>query len=953
MSAERDKQLATAKKLYASGKISAKQYQALTGTPVPAGLKRRPSPRVRAGKGATVAAGDGARAAARDATIIDQVHGDVYVGKPAKSAREALRIYRTVLAATTGQLPLRGLLPGASDPSSARPLPLADVYVALDTRGGEPGRAGTPDESEILESARPGRERQRPLSVLAAVAKHPRLVLLGDPGSGKSTFSNHLALVLCMHALEPKQRWLDRLPRWPKGLASLVPVLVVLRDFAAALPSPLPERAVPEHLASFIRRRLAEQKLAFAGAPLERALDEGDALVVFDGLDELPSKDQRLFVRDAVAAFVARFPKSRYLVTCRTLSYQPPPTPENEEAEPEPEPDLRLDPKDFPSFEIAPLDDAKIHGFIEHWYREVARIGAIATSGVAGGIAKLRVAVQRRDLARLAPNPLLLTVMALVHTHHGELPDARARLYEEAINILLWRWDQTRQGRRTPPIRERLADAQCTESDLLGVLSRLAFDVHANVADAPDGEAVADIGELDLIKALARLNHGDLNWAEGLVEAIKLRAGLLVERRAGVFAFPHRTFQEFLAGSHLGGLPDFAERSTRLVAASPIWREPVLLAVGRLVHVGRDRERPQGLIANLCPERVRDDEAGWKKVWFAGDVLGEIGVARMRGTELGQDLAARVQDRVVALLRGGKLSPRERAEAGVTLTRIGDPRQSVMSVDGLELIEIPAGPFLMGDEYHPLDLPSFQISKFPISNAQYAEFVEAGGYGEARYWKEAIAAKIWKSGRVTGWDGEPRDRPSRYRVPFGLANHPVVGITWYEALAFTRWLTERRCELGKMEPGSEVRLPSEAEWEKAARGGLELRRGERNDDPKREYPWRGDIDPQRANYRDAGIGATSAVGCFPGGASPYGVEEMSGNVWEWTRSAYRDVPYDPADGREKLDQPRNVSRVLRGGSYFLEAPYVRVAVRGRSGPGGLYGSIGFRVIVSSPSDSGP
>lgn len=376
-----------------------------------------------------IAQGSGAIAAGAGGVAIGTVQGSVYFGRPASHPDEALEIYRRVLISTCHHLPLRGVDLGASDPGfGQKHLDLAQVYVELATKTQVPLTREEKKQRDLSPAV--GERKTRVLSAMEATIRNRHLVILGDPGSGKSTFLSHLALCLAAHSLEPKVNWLARLAGWPRREADLVPVSVVLRDFARALPEAT-KRAEPHHLWDFIVSRLAAQNLSFVAEPLHSALEGGNAIVLLDGLDEIPTQARRTFVRDAVAAFSGRYPQSRLVVTCRTLSYQ----------------DRAWQLDGFPVFELAPLIDEKIDHFIRAWYAELAQLGIVKAEEATGMARQLREAIRRPDLWHLAPNPLLLTVMALVHTHKGRLPDARALLYEDTVDILLWRWEQIKAGR--------------------------------------------------------------------------------------------------------------------------------------------------------------------------------------------------------------------------------------------------------------------------------------------------------------------------------------------------------------------------------------------------------------------------------------------------------------------------------------------------------------------------
>jgi len=568
--------------------------------------------------------------------------------------------------------------------------------------------------------------------------------------------------------------------------------------------------------------------------------------------------------------------------------------------------------------------------------------------------AKLNEAVRRSDLARLAPNPLLLTVMALVHTHDKVLPDHRAVLYERIVELLLWRWESRKQDQgEEPELLARLRQAGCSQVDLLRKLRRIAFEAHAQVKDSDNPEQVAGITDAVLWKELARLHpdkEQNLNWARGLVEHIRQRAGLLVEREPGVFTFPHRTFQEYLAGVHVAVGKNFVSRVLELAESGAFWREVILLAVGYLVHSVGEYEQPLVLVDRLCPSKQPVNAAGWRKVELAGEVLLEIGPNRVERQEQGEALLERVRKRLTALVERSLLDPAERTQAGEIVGTLGDPRFAEERLflpcryrDKEEanwgFVEIPAGPFWMGsergdseaddDEFgnsNPLEiLYPYWIARYPVTVAQFGYFVEDGGYTQEHWWRTRAAKEWLQESQQTApdkWDKQ-RFHPTR----------SVMYVTWFEAMAYCAWLDTqlRRLNNSLIPKKYEVRLPTEAEWEKAARGDEQL-----------HYPWGNENwDKQRANVNASGFDYPTPIGMYPKGATKSGLHDMAGNVWEWTLSQWGSYPYDPKRNKQKGSD----IRVLRGGSWFLGPRAARSAVRHSSNRGwGCLG--GFRVVLS-------
>jgi formylglycine-generating enzyme required for sulfatase activity len=240
-------------------------------------------------------------------------------------------------------------------------------------------------------------------------------------------------------------------------------------------------------------------------------------------------------------------------------------------------------------------------------------------------------------------------------------------------------------------------------------------------------------------------------------------------------------------------------------------------------------------------------------------------------------------------------------------------RLALASPIHLECVRVPAGEFLMGSSLakdreaargelpqHRVYLAEFYIGKVPVTNAQYAAFVRSAKYEAPSHWD---------------LEGIAQDK----------GEHPVVRISWRDAQAFCAWLSQAT--------GRSFRLPTEAEWEKAARGTN-----------GRVYPW-GDRLPETdlCNYEML-VGHTTPVGAYPGNVSPYGALDLAGNVGEWTSSLYRPYPYRADDGRE--DPAAEGVRVVRGGAFSLTRWNARCACRLRYAPDRKCGHDGFRVVVS-------
>jgi formylglycine-generating enzyme required for sulfatase activity/energy-coupling factor transporter ATP-binding protein EcfA2 len=801
--------------------------------------------------------------------------------------------------------------------------PEADTWRRLRLAGREMGDL---EDDLRLEGMVAPAESAAPMPIDKALNKEDALVILGDPGAGKSTLLKHLALHLARDEDGP------------------LPILLPLNAYAEALQRE--EICLQTYLADYYAAR--RKDLAGVETLFDRALGEGQAVVLLDGLDEVQDRRQYVnqLVEDFVDAHVGR-EGNRFVVTSRIVGYR----------------DAPLSGARWPVYTLTDWGREEIEHFAARWTLAFE----IATHGDTPK-ARADAEEERQDLLasippgsgieRLASNPLLLTIMALIKRQRVTLPHERVKLYELYLETLISAWNKARALDKRPvgPEVSYLETVQVLaplalwlreESPTAGLVSREQIerwltDYYQREWGEPPGKARRSAREF--------------------LEGVRNYSNLLVERGQGRYGFLHLTFEEMLAAKGIALLESRKgfEQMMEMVCRhwlEPAWRETLLLTVGVFGIVKQDPFRAGQMLRRLCAGNLADDNRGWNVV-LAGEALvdvREVGVDRRSAEVVTERLVETMQDREV-------LAPTRR-DAGHLLGRLGWEPEGGLDV----YVPIPPGPFLYGDdeEERMIEEP-YYIGAYPVTNKQYARFVEAGGYEKRAYWSDE--GWSWRTGAYDSKapDGlqewlskrppDERDRPFYWSDKvFSNPLCPVVGVSWFEAEAYCNWLTtmsraagcklqiwrDGRRETMTLEPGTlSARLPTEEEWERAVRGadGREYPWGDEWDRrclncaewwARRELPQYDDWDKWwKSEERKESNPTLTAMGAFPNGVNAAGLWAGAGNVWEWTGSWYRE----------------GETRMLRGGSWFDFRRNARCAYRYHTPPDFFIILVGFRVV---------
>ena len=816
----------------------------------------------------------------------------------------------------------------------------------------------------------PDLERESVLTALR-VPTHQHVVLLGGPGSGKTTLVHYL-----VYSAATQENG-NRLAR------KAFPVHVRLADVASDGDNSLMTLLTGVHEA----RRFSsgtELNPTIASFLISR-IESGEAALYLDGLDEVRPELLRPLI--ATITYIAdHFQQCKIVVTCREYDYL------------SHGPSERLP---FPELAILPFSLSEMLSYVERWYEAFARVQPLNNAE------QLKRQLSDslhddEDVREMAATPLLLTLLTIMSITPGRLPSVRSSLYYLTIRQLL---------AEMPPWRGQDGVSSITVEEILPIAAKVANRLHMRdeTPDSHEGFSMRELGKiisehLGLDQQLGLREYRDIHRkVNAYLIRITQTNGLIVDQGNGVLTFAHRALREFLAGMHFLNGADY--EISLACAEKPHWRQPLLLMAS---HGSREGQSLFYLV-----KFIADAAAPWKSINFSSALERKLVVAEMLAEIGRQALVSRGYSRVVAKDEAGppetglwnrvvlelyrmyteaELRTDQRVRLLSALGELGDPRfvqfdGTIRLIDPSSMVQLPGGDFelgtndrevILGSRLPPtpvrqVKVDSFFMAKYPVTNTEYRAFMEEGGYRDLELW-DTDEAKLWLVGdpdfvrrlyeeSLSSFDrdfqpeltderrnetellanlwlmAKARTEPFFWRdIRFNRPNQPVVGVNWWEARAYCNWLTRRLGNQRLVDGDFVFRLPTEHEWERAARP----------DQHPRSYPW-GDEAPDgnKAHSRlgTVKIQRSTPVGAFPQGTWLGGPLDLSGNVWEWTASKAVDPGLEFDLGR---DDPSGIKdRVIRGGSWYCLQPLaMRTEYRGVDRLQNVYVDLGFRIVTS-------
>lgn len=713
-----------------------------------------------------------------------KAHHPVTPGKVTAAIAGDPTRYVKALREETSHFDVQGLKFGDN---RAYRFPIDEFYIPLTTSS----RAGA-------DPAMPGEMRARSIPLQEALPAHRKLLLVGDPGSGKSTFLKRVAFQLCNeHATGGPL---------PVRIEAAVLSTYIAQQHEQKLGPADP--ASPDWIPVFLGAQCDEKNRGLGADYFRARLKAGGCHVLIDGLDETPDESSRERLARLIREAAVAFDGCRFVVTSR--------------------PEGKIPIPDFEEVLIGDLEPEAIRAFLAKVAKQLYPTDETRERMFREDL--VAAVNGRREIRKMTRNPVMLTALAVLQHNNVKLPEKRVDLYG---SILEWLSKQRAKPGRMPA------------SDCLLRLRELALEMQNHEQGRQKQVTLAWAGE-----KLAR-RFANREAAERFLRAEQADSGIVVSRGREL-AYWHLTFQEYLAALEIAGWED-AHQYKLLLGRSPKihepeWRETVLLYGGLLYNVGP--RKVDALLRKLLDTMGKQPSLANRArcVGLMGALLPDLvgyTVADKR-----YDASLRLVMDIFDAEKSNSVPFKDRLAAAEALGQAGDPRLAKH-----EWVTIPAARNYWigaqhkdpkgrnfdkeahGDELlREVNLAPFRIGKYPVTVAQYLTFVEEGT--------------------------APNREPGNWDEQQEHSNWPVVNVTWHQATAYCKWAGGR--------------LPTEEEWERAARGPNGTK-----------YPWgNDDINPSRANYDESRIGHPTPVGLYPSGASAEVAYDMVGNVFEWTSSEW-------------------------------------------------------------------
>lgn len=641
-------------------------------------------------------------------------------------------------------------------------------------------------------------------------------------------------------------------------------------------------------LASWLDTKSAD---GLSGDRLLQWIKKGRCLLIFDGFDEVPELQQSssgsCYPRACLlSGLIKALPtwqqrRNRVLLTSRPYGLT-----ESERQQ------LGLD-----ESPLQPLPQPLQQLFIQRWY--------CTTQGdegktIAGLLWEHLAHRSELWLADLAQNPLLLTALRIKFSEGQTLPTDQHELFDAVVENTLYNRYQD-AAREILPVRRRL--------------EVIAWGMQSGEAgESSTSDPVAEIRLDDIDRLLAQHAQENIRGESGGCNAaqrrdeLQTRSGLLQPLGTEQAEFYHRMFQDFFAAEYLLRRPQLS--ITKLLekhAANEDWHTLFIFLLSGLYRRGSGIDGPLNDFGSILRPQLESSSIETQALpailWgrcleLAQKLIADLG-------PLGEEFFCACEMALEVVTK-----PSERARLFDSLARLGLDRRPGVGLTPAGLPDIawqvvPAGEFIYGDDIEQrLYLDAFRISRYPITNSQYQCFIDDPSYSDARWWQ--------------GLGSIPQIEPE-----WREANRPREHVNWHQAMAYCRWLSERL--------GEPITLPTEQQWERAARGK-----------DGSVYPWGDDyvagqanINEKRFNQGPTYLEQTSAVGLYPTGASPDGVHDLAGNLWEWCDSRYDETSDDKVG-----------ACMFRGGSWYDNWESARSAIRSWGSPVHPVKVVGFRVLCS-------